>query len=220
MTYPPQQPGPYGQPDPYGQQPPWTAPGAYPVGPPPRKPRTGLIASLIIVGILVLGGGGVGLYFLTKGSVESGAPGPGPAGGDDPRAVAERFADFVERGANSDGEDVDPAELEPIVCAEDYRTAEKEIKRDQQRRATSTRKPTKRAGTDRYEATVSDVKVEGDRGTFAVSLRRGDDKPQDRTFDLLRSGGNWQVCGLYKDDEQTRPTTSRRQLPLPTRPTR
>jgi hypothetical protein len=90
MTYPPQQPDPYGSqqpPDPYGQrpspysgQPPQSDPfrqqsgyqglGTYPTGPseppPPKKSNTGTIIAIVLVALLVLGGGGTAVYFLTK----------------------------------------------------------------------------------------------------------------------------------------------------------
>jgi hypothetical protein len=78
MTYPPQQPGPYGQ-DPYGQQPPQTPPyggqssyqglGSYgppPPPPPPKKRNTGMIVAIVLIVLLVLGGGGVAVWVLTK----------------------------------------------------------------------------------------------------------------------------------------------------------
>ncbi|GLZ37314.1 hypothetical protein [Actinokineospora sp. NBRC 105648] len=87
MTYPPQQPGPYGQqpqqpggygnqppgpygqqPDPYAQQPPYQGPGGFPGGPggEPPKRNTGKIVAIVAIAVLVLGGAGVGVYFLTK----------------------------------------------------------------------------------------------------------------------------------------------------------
>jgi hypothetical protein len=79
MTYPPQQPPPYGQ-DPYGQQqPPQTPPyggqssyqglGSYSGGPPPPPPKkrnTGMIVAIVLIVLLVLGGGGVAVWILTK----------------------------------------------------------------------------------------------------------------------------------------------------------
>lgn len=84
MTYPPQQPGPYGQ-DPYGQhQPPQTPPyggqssyqglGSYgPPPPPPKKRNTGMIVAIVLIVLLVLGGGGVAIYYLTKGDDKNNA---------------------------------------------------------------------------------------------------------------------------------------------------
>jgi hypothetical protein len=95
MTYPPQQPGPYGpQQNPYGQQPGWPQqqqqpgygapqygmpPGyGHPGGMPPKK-KTGLIVALAIAGVLLVGGGVTAVVLLTgddKGSSgETGATG-------------------------------------------------------------------------------------------------------------------------------------------------
>lgn len=68
--YPPQQPAPGA---PYGApQQPYGAPG-YPPAPPAAKNRTGLVIGLV-VGALVLGGGGFGLYKLL-GAADDAAPG-------------------------------------------------------------------------------------------------------------------------------------------------
>src|SRR5262245_28517087 len=141
MSYPPQQPGPYG-PDPYGQQQPYgqqpqygqqqpygqqqfgqqpqwggQQPG-YPVGPPPKRPRTGLIATLIIVGVLALGGGGAGIYFLTKSDDSNNSGGGAPANGDDPQSVAQKFADVYENAVNSDLADFNVNDFKPIMCGD------------------------------------------------------------------------------------------------------
>jgi hypothetical protein len=137
MTYPPQQPDPYGgprrRPGPYGQQPP---PRPYPYGQPPQPPlppppppprpepaggqpgygglgtytdgepeeppsppppqRTskpngpGKIIAIVVVAVLLLGGAGAGVYFLTKGdrgqnsaSSDNKTSNPAPGGQDD-----------------------------------------------------------------------------------------------------------------------------------------
>jgi hypothetical protein len=86
MTYPPQQPGPYGQ-DPYGQhQPPQQTPpyggqssyqglGSYgpPPPPPPKKRNTGMIVAIVLIVLLVVGGGGVAIFYLTKGDDKNNA---------------------------------------------------------------------------------------------------------------------------------------------------
>jgi hypothetical protein len=87
MTYPPQQPGPYGQ-DPYGQQPPPMTPpyggqssyqglGSYgtPPPPPPKKRNTGMIIAIVLIVLLVVGGGGVAIWVLTKGDDSNTASG-------------------------------------------------------------------------------------------------------------------------------------------------
>ena len=71
MTYPPQQPGPYGQPT-YGQQPGYPGADAYggylggPGGQPPKKRNTGMIVTVAVVVVLVLAGAAVGIYLLIK----------------------------------------------------------------------------------------------------------------------------------------------------------
>ena len=78
MTEPPQQPDPHPQ-DPsdqqpttqFGQEPPAADSGyGYPGGPaepPPRKGNAGVITAIVVGAVLVLGGAGAGVYFLTKG---------------------------------------------------------------------------------------------------------------------------------------------------------
>jgi hypothetical protein len=231
MTYPPQQPGPYGpdpygqQPPGYGQQPPWAGPGAYPVGPPPRKSRSGPIVTLIIVGILVLGGGGVGLYFLTRD--DNGPGGDGPPPGGDPQAVAERAIDIIERTINSDLEDFDAEGLKPLMCAEDFERAAAERENTLDKRQSSGRRPSRLPAGEQVELTVSDVRVDGDRGTFTVTEKQGDDRPRDRELDLVRTNGAWQVCG-FSDSAPApgpRPTAASTTgklppFPTPTRPSR
>ncbi|CRK56417.1 hypothetical protein [Alloactinosynnema sp. L-07] len=81
MTYPPQQPGPYGQqpppgpygqqPDPFAGQPAYQGFGGYPGGGqpplPPKPNNTGKIIAIVAIALIVLVGAGVGVYFLTKG---------------------------------------------------------------------------------------------------------------------------------------------------------
>lgn len=100
MTYPPQQPGPYGpQPGPYGQQPQqpgWTGGlpqqqpygqqpygqqppygyGGYPGGMPPQKNNKGLIIGLAVAGVLLVGGGVTTVLLLTGDDkpADNGAP--------------------------------------------------------------------------------------------------------------------------------------------------
>jgi hypothetical protein len=63
----PGQPGQYGQPPQYGQQPYGGQPGYPGGGPPPKKSRTGLIIGIVLAAVLVLGGGSVAVWQLTKG---------------------------------------------------------------------------------------------------------------------------------------------------------
>lgn len=129
MTYPPQQPGPYGQ-DPYGQQPPPQTPpyggqqppqtppfggqpsyqglGSYgpPPPPPPKKRNTGMIVAIVLIVLLVVGGGGVAIFVLTKGddknNAADGGPSDTPATGDEPTKSEEP----TEGGSPNSPEDV------------------------------------------------------------------------------------------------------------------
>ncbi|MBC6450612.1 hypothetical protein [Actinokineospora xionganensis] len=87
MTYPPQQPGPFGpqgpqgpygqQPDPFAAQPPYQGLGGYPGGGEPPAPKnTGKIVAIVAIAVLVLGGAGVGVFFLTKGGDKPPAAAP------------------------------------------------------------------------------------------------------------------------------------------------
>ncbi|ONI84255.1 hypothetical protein ALI144C_16475 [Actinosynnema sp. ALI-1.44] len=117
MTYPPQQPGPYGgQPDPYGQQPGWQDGynqqqpawgqqpnyGGFPGGQPPRKSKTGLIIGLVVAGVLVVGGGVTAIILLTGGDDSKSTPAAQTTqagGGDDagsPQAVVDRVIKAVD----------------------------------------------------------------------------------------------------------------------------
>lgn len=69
MTYPPQQPGQFGQSSYQGL-------GSYSGGGPgapggPGGRNTGKIVAIVVIAVLVLGGGGVATYFLTKGDDRS-----------------------------------------------------------------------------------------------------------------------------------------------------
>lgn len=218
MTYPPQQP------DPYGNQPPWVGgqPG-YGVGPPPPpKPKTGLIAALIIVGILVIGGGGVGAYFLLsddKGA-ESGGSGGGGTDNGDPKAVAEKFADAYETAINvSSFEEVDIKDLQPLLCAGDYRKLEEQVSNGREGEKSASARPEKRPGSEEIDVGAKDVKVDGDSGTFKLTgTRKSGEREKDRPLDLERKDGEWRVCVLFKkrdDEDDNRPSTTKRK-PIPT----
>jgi hypothetical protein len=72
MTYPPQQPGQPGQPGQYGQSS-YQGLGSYSGGGQggPGGRNTGRIIAIVVIAVLVLGGGGVATYFLTKDSGNS-----------------------------------------------------------------------------------------------------------------------------------------------------
>jgi hypothetical protein len=141
MTYPPQQPGPYGQ-DPSGRQPPGQygqfgqppggqagqfGPGPYgrqpggPGGEPPKR-RTGLVIAVVVVAVLVLGVGG---YLLTDGDDPQDCASGGstgctqePAARDEPAPGGEgpvSPAEPTEEPAGGNGAGVSEDELQEIA---------------------------------------------------------------------------------------------------------
>lgn len=209
MTYPPQQPpgppGPYGPQDPYGQQPygqqpygqgpPWAGgqPG-YPVGPPQKKSRTGLITSLIIVAILVVGGGGVGAYLLLKNDDKDSSAGGG--GSDTPRAAADSFTKAMSSALSTRLEDVDLKPLKPLTCAADYTKLTDSL--DDARKYSST---SASAEPEKTTFGVKDFKETSDGAAFTMTQKQGSDESDFRDMDVLKEQGAWKVCGLFKETD-------------------
>lgn len=211
MTYPPQ--GPYGQqpPDPYQQgpqqQPPWHGgpQGGFPMGPPPKKSRTGLIASLIIITILVVGGGGFGLYLLINKENKDGAGGGGGGGeGGTARTAAETYVRELENALNTPLQDVDLAPLEPVACGEDFTKMSDELEDAKEFDKTASASP---PTPDKIQIGMEDFKETSDGATFTMTEREaGDDDTDSRNMTVAKDGGDWKVCGIYGDDNDG-PTT-------------
>ncbi|TDV44911.1 hypothetical protein [Actinophytocola oryzae] len=217
MTYPPQQPGPYGPQDPYGQQPygqqpqygqqppygqqpqygqpqygqqpqygapQWGQPG-YPVGPPPRKSRTGLITTLVIVAVLVIGGG-VAAFFLLRDN--------GSGSAENPRAAADSFVKELGTQLSKSVDSVDLSALKPLTCSSDYDKLNAELKDAKEQQSTATKK----AGAKKVSFSISDFKESNGGATFTMTPKSEDGKgenPLDMT--VQKSGDNFVVCGLY-----------------------
>lgn len=215
MTYPPQQPGPYGPQDPYGQQPQYGQPqygqqpygqqpgqqpygqqyGApqwgpqpgYPVGPPPKKSRTGII--LAVVAILVVAGGGVAAFLLLrdKGSAES------------PRAAADSYTQELGTQLSKPVESVDLEPLKPLTCASDFKELTDELAsaRDEQNGATEKPK------TQKVTFSVSDFKETGDGASFKMTPKpAGEDAEDPMDMKVSKENNAWVVCGLYDKSGQ------------------
>jgi len=210
MTYPPQQPGPYGPQDPYGQQPygqqqppygqqpygqqqygpQWgQQPGGFPPEPPPKK-KTGLIVTLIIVAVLVIGGGGFAAWwFLLKDDA---------GGGDDLRATADSFTKELSTALSAKLDDVDLAPLESLTCDKDYKQLTDELKS-----ARETDESTKTP--EKATFGVKNFKADGDKATFDMTQKRGSTSGDDLKMDVVKEGDGFVACGLYK--ERTPPPT-------------
>jgi hypothetical protein len=210
MTYPPQ--GPYGQqpPDPYQQgpyqqQPPWAVgpQGGFPMGPPPKKPRTGLIASLIIVAILVVGGGGVAAFFLLNKDDPNGPGGGGDDGGT-ARSAAETYVRELENALNTELQDVDLAPLEPVACGKDFTKMSDELEdaKDFDRSNSASPGP-----PENIQIRMKDFKETSDGATFTMTEQEdGQDDPDTRDMTVAKEGGDWKVCGIYEEGSDGPPT--------------
>jgi hypothetical protein len=219
MTYPPQQPGPYGPQDPYGQQQPygqqpqpygqqqygqpqygqqpqwgdqWSQQPGYPVGPPPKK-KTGLITTLVIVAVLVIGGGGVAAFLLLK---DDNGP---AASADNPRAAADAFTKELGTQLSKNVEDVDLSGLKPLTCSSDFTELNDELKDAKDDATSATKKPEARKVT----FAISDFKETSDGATFKMTPKEDGNSPDPLDMTVQKEGGNFVVCGLYgqQDDE-------------------
>ncbi|MCT2583600.1 Rv0361 family membrane protein [Actinophytocola gossypii] len=203
MTYPPQQPGPYGQQGPWGQPqgqppyqqppsqtPPWLANG--PEGFPsfdqePKKSRTGLIVTLVVVGLLVLGGGGFGVWMLMSNEDDSG--GGGGDGGGDARTAAEAYVRELEKTVNTDLADIDLGPMEAVTCADDFERMEREIGDAKDAGQTGP------SGT--IEVGMEDFQSTENEGSFTLTQTVDGEPGADTDMTLAKEDGAWKVCGLY-----------------------
>jgi hypothetical protein len=215
MTYPPQGPGPYGQqpPDPfqqgpYQQQPPWAVgpQGGFPMGPPPKQPKTGLITSLIIVAILVVGGGGVGLYFLLNKEDRNDGTGDGGSGeGGTARGAAQTYVRELENALNTKLQDVDLAPLEPVTCGKDFSEMSDELAEAKDYGESNRPAPT----PEKIQIRMEDFKESADGATFTMTEREaGDDDTDSRNMTVAKEGGGWKVCGIYENNGGGSPPTA------------
>lgn len=209
MTYPPQQPGPYGPQDPYGQQQPygqqpqppqygapqWGPPG-YPVGPPPKKSKTGLITTLVIVAVLVVGGGGVAAFLLLRD--DGGGGGGSAAGGGTAREAADAFTEELGTQLSKPVEEVDLGKLRPLTCGDDYKKLDEELDGalDDQSSAS------KSADPDKVSFAVSNFKESADGATFDMTPTVNGEKEDAMNMTVLKENENWVVCGLYEQGGQ------------------
>jgi hypothetical protein len=221
MTYPPQQPGPYGQqpgpygqqPDPYGQQPgqfggqpnpqqnpQWQQQGygqppmdpGFPMGPPQKKRSTGGIVAIVILVVLVLAGGGVGLYFLLN------KDDPANVDTSNPQEVAQQFSEVYKNLVTKPFGAVTPDDLDPLVCNAEMPKLREQYTKQENRQKTRTNPPTPEAKD--MTVAIKDLKTEGDKGTFVLAATAtsstGKQRSKDLNLTLVKDDGKWQVCGL------------------------
>jgi hypothetical protein len=215
MTYPPQQPGPYGQ-DPYGQQQPPQSPpyggtssyqglGSYgPPPPPPKKRNTGMIVAIVLIVLLVLGGGGVAFYVLTKGDDKKNA-----ANDNDTKTSAPASSEETTTETTTDENDPGNASNTPDDVREAYMTAyENKSFSEVVNGACAAYKS--QYGTDTsslektlapYEITATangDPKVNGNTATANIDLelsQAGTTEKPSIFIKIVEEDGEWRFCG-------------------------
>ncbi|HEY7591971.1 MAG TPA: hypothetical protein VH969_02350 [Actinophytocola sp.] len=221
MTYPPQPPGPPGPqqpPGPYNQGPynhgPYQGPppgphwgpgpqGGYPVGPPPKKPRKGLITALVLVAILVVGGGGVGVYLLLTRDDPRGQGSGGGGGEGGVRAAAQTYVREMENVLNTPLADVDLGKLEPVTCAADFSKMDAEIKQAKDFGESSS---ASQGAGDRVQVRMKNFERTSDGATFTMTRREvGDDDADSVDMTVAKEGGDWKVCGVYEGENDSGP---------------
>jgi hypothetical protein len=199
-----QQPGqqPYGQPQygapqqPYGA-PQWGQQPGYPVGPPPKKSRTGLITTLVVVAVLVIGGGGVAAFLLLRDNGSS---------AENPRAAADAYTKELGTQLSKPIETVDLEPLKPLACDKDFKELTDELASARDYQASATEKPDAKKVT----FSISDFKETSDGASFKMTPKpegEGTEDPIDMT--VTKEKDTWVVCGLYnKSGQQEAPGES------------
>jgi cytoskeletal protein RodZ len=216
MTYPPQQPGPYGQ-DPYGQQqPPQTPPyggqssyqglGSYgPPPPPPKKSNTGMIVAIVLIVLLVLGGGGVAFWVLNKGDdkntaadsdqTSSPASGEEPTGGSD--TPTEETTD--EPSTSNTPDDVRDAYMEAYETKSFGAVVASACAAYKSKYGTDTSSLEKTL--EPYEITATadgEPDVNGNTATADIKLELSQAGTTERPsifIKIVEEGGEWRFCG-------------------------
>ncbi|HEX6361162.1 hypothetical protein [Actinophytocola sp.] len=226
MTYPPQQPGPYGPQDPYGQQPygqqpygqqpygqqppgqqpsgqqpygqqppqygapQWGQP-SYPVGPPPKKSRTGLITTLVIVAVLVVAGGGVAAFLLLKDNTTT-------AGGDTPREAADAFVGELGNQLSKPVAEVDLGALRSLTCGSDYGTLTDDLAEAREKQSSATKKP----DPEKVSFAISNFKETSDGASFDMTPKHDGEEEDPMSMRVLKENDSWVVCGLYDKEQE------------------
>ncbi|SDC11042.1 hypothetical protein [Actinokineospora iranica] len=234
MTYPPQQPGPYGQqpqpggygnqpgnppqpggygppqPDGFAQQPAYQGFGGYPGGgePPRKNNNTGKIVAIVAIAVLVLGGAGVGVYFLTKDSGDKPAASAPPSTTKQPSTSSSDEPETTSRRPSS----TRSSDAGPEAVAEAYMKAY-EDKHFAPVVTNSCSAYQKKYGTDtsELEKSLSDYEitatlngspqVSGSTATVKIDLdvvRAGETKETTIAIKVIKEGGEWKFCGEEK----------------------
>lgn len=221
MTYPPQQPGPYGPQDPYGQQPHGQQPhgqqpygqqpyGQQPYGQQPygQQPQYGAPqwgqqpgypvgpppkkSRKGLIAALV-----VAVLVVAGGGVAAFLLLKDDSGaGDSPRSTADAYTSALGTALSTTLEDVDLEPIQPLACADDYKQLNDELVDAREDEADSSEAPEK---AEKSTFTISNFKETGEGATFDMTPKRGSDEADPLAMTVLKEDGRWVVCGLFGD---------------------
>ncbi|SDI05964.1 hypothetical protein SAMN05192558_101818 [Actinokineospora alba] len=215
MTYPPQQPGPYGPQGPYGQQPDpfagqtaYQGLGGYPGGGEPPAPKnTGKIVAIVAIAVLVLGGGGAAAYFLTKGDdkpstaapASSESSKPEPSESDKPKPT-KSTKPGTDTGNAASPEDIVTAYIAAYE-KKDFSTVTAEACEPYKKKyGTDTSSLEDKLSKYEVKGTAKgDPEVKGSVATAEIDLvltpETGEPKPAHIRIKIVKEDGVWRFCG-------------------------
>lgn len=220
MTYPPQQPGPYGPQDPYGQQPQYgqqpygqqpygQQPGQQPYGQQPygQQPQYGAPQQQwgpqpgypvgpppkkkSRTGIILAV---VAVLVVAGGGVAAFLLLRDKGSAESPRAAADSYTKELGTQLSKPVESVDLEPLKPLTCASDFKELSDELTSARDEQASTTEKPE----TKKVTFSVSDFKETSDGGSFKMTPKpAGGDAEDPINMKVSKENNTWVVCGLY-----------------------
>jgi hypothetical protein len=228
MTYPPQQPGPYGPQDPYGQQPQYgQQPPPYGQQPQYGQPQYGQPQygqqpqqqwgepqwgqqpgypvgpppkkKTGLITTLII----VAVLVIGGGGVAAflllkDDNGSGGGSADNPRAAADAFTKELGNQLSKNVEDVDLSDLKPLTCSSDFTKLNGELTDARDQASSATRKPDAKQVT----FSVSDFKETSDGATFKMTPKAAGESPEDPLdMTVQKQSSDFVVCGLYGKDD-------------------
>lgn len=181
------------------------------------KSKTGLIVGIAIAALLLIGGGGTGLYFALVGgdgssvqasdpnrlNADSGATGNGTDSDTTPQPpkvtdleaatqTAKTYASILDEYLQSRYSTLDKSTLSDVTC--DILYSHIIDNRSRFRELVKEASPKKLEQLQTADYAISDVKVSGNSGTFRMTFTvKGADK-QEADFELHKKDNAWTIC--------------------------
>lgn len=168
----PGQQGQFGQQPGYGAPPGYPPPGFRPVGEEqPKRRRTGLIVTLVIV--LVAVGAGIGGYFVFFHKSDQEVATEAVSG------FAQAYTSLAHSMSASD-----LAKVKTYLCAKDQQAVQSIYESEKQN-----------GGADAtFSLTTTGTTTTGNTGTFSLTIKDKDSPPQSHKGNLVKQGDQWLVC--------------------------